>query len=120
MDVRNFSKNMELALTTGKCSVGLREVKESVKGAKVVILSRTVNADEKSQLQKTLDEHSVPYATLDISSVELGRLCGRPFRISAISVRTLGEASIDGILRSIQAVETETSTPKAGKASGAK
>jgi len=102
MHEKNFSKSLGLVLRTGKCEIGLKEVLESIKGSKLLILSSSVKNDVRESMQSEAARLKVPVTVLNIPSSKLGRLCGKPFPISALSIRSPGEASIAAIMEAVE------------------
>jgi large subunit ribosomal protein L30e len=102
MDEKSFSKNLDLALRTGKCEVGVKEVNDGIKGSKLVLLSSSIEKDLQDSMRSEALRLKVPITVLNISSSKLGRFCGRPFRVSALSIRSPGEASIEAIMEAVE------------------
>lgn len=98
MDEKSFAKNLDLALRTGKCEVGVKEVSDGIKGSKLVLLSSSVEKEVQNSMRNEALRLKVPITVLNFSSSKLGRLCGKPFRVSALSIRSPGEASIAAIM----------------------
>jgi large subunit ribosomal protein L30e len=87
-----LQKQLKLASKTGSYVVGRREVSNAIKGTKLLVWSASANVP-----QTILDECrklSVPALKFSGNSVELGRACGIPFRVSVIAVRAVGDADL--------------------------
>jgi large subunit ribosomal protein L30e len=105
--VKLLEKAIKDAVEGGKCSFGGREVLSSIKNSKLVVLSHSVHP---SMLQKILDAaKSSKVSTLNYngSSVELGRLCGTQFRISALSLKTLSDTNLKAIIKDAESEKQE-------------
>jgi large subunit ribosomal protein L30e len=83
---------------TGKYVTGLKEVVQSLKGSKIVIYSKTLCEKDVTRLVEGCRILSIPVLPYDGSTVELGKICGKPFRISTIAVKSPGEADLSPIL----------------------
>ena len=94
-----LEKAIKDAVGDDKCSFGSKEVLSNIKDSKLVVLSHSVSS---STMQKILDaakSSKVPTLNYDGSSVELGRLCGTQFRISALSLKTLSDTNLKAIIK---------------------
>ncbi len=78
------------ALKSGKYTIGTREVIAELKSSKLVIAASTV--PEGDGLLKEAAKSKVPVARVDKSSAELGKMVGKPFRVSAIALRAVAES----------------------------
>ena len=93
-----LQKQMKLAAKTGSYIVGRREVPNAIKGTKLLVWSASANVP-----QTILDECrklSVPALKFGGNSVELGRACGIPFRVSVIALKTSGDADLSSFSNS--------------------
>lgn len=105
--VKLLEKAIKDAVEDGKCSLGSKEVLNSIKNSKLVVLSHSVQS---SMLKKILDvakSSKVPTLNYDGSSVELGRLCGTQFRISALSLKTLSDTNLKAIIKDTESEKQE-------------
>jgi len=93
-----FSKVMK----TGRYHIGLREVLKNLKDARLVVVSSSLSEEELASIEEGLKGRSVPLIRYEGDSVKLGRVCGLPFRVKAVSVRHPGEASIRKLLKSMK------------------
>jgi large subunit ribosomal protein L30e len=94
-----LEKAIKDAMDDNKCSVGAKEVIGSMKNSKVIILSESVPKNMLQKIQETAKSSQVPTLDFKGSSVELGRLCGTQFRISALSLKTLSETNLKTLLK---------------------
>ena len=82
--VKLLEKLVKEAMEEKKCSLGAKEVIGSMKNSKLIILSQSIPKDTLEKIQETATSSKVPTLNFKGSSVELGRLCGTQFRISAL------------------------------------
>tara|TARA_B100000949_G_C14089417_1_gene369312 strand:+ start:352 stop:669 length:318 start_codon:yes stop_codon:yes gene_type:complete len=93
-----LSKTLKEAITTGKCIFGSRGVISSIKGSKLVVYSSSLKSPLLDELIKKCDDSSIPILSFKGSSINLGRICGKDFRVSTMLVRLPGDANLRDIL----------------------
>ena len=100
---KNMSKILEKALKDAikenKCTIGTKEVMNSLKTSKLILLSKSVEKNTSDKIQENAKKEKVPMVQFEGSSVALGRLCGLQFRVSSVSFTSLSEANIKSILK---------------------
>lgn len=92
-DQQVIARILKEAMKSGKYTIGTKEVISDLKSSKMVIAASTVlskDADEKG-LVILAEKAKVPVVRIDRSSAQLGRMIGRPFRVSAIALRVVAE-----------------------------
>lgn len=104
--VKLLEKAIKDAVEDGKCSFGTKEVLGSLKNSKLIVLSHSVSSTMTQKIVEAAKGAKVPTLNYKGSSVELGRLCGTQFRISAVSLKTLSDTNLKAIIKD---VETEKS-----------
>ncbi len=92
-DQQVLARVIKEALKTGKFTIGTKEVISELKSSKMVIAASTISAlgTPEGGLLKEAEKSKVPVVKIDKSSAQLGRLMGKPFRVSAISLRVVAE-----------------------------
>src|SRR5574340_1302280 len=85
--VKLLEKAIKDAVEDGKCSFGSKEVLSTIKNSKLIVLSHSVPSSMTQKILEAAKNTKVPTLNYNGSSVELGRLCGTQFRISALSDR---------------------------------
>jgi large subunit ribosomal protein L30e len=93
-----LEKALKDALGENKCVLGVKQVLQSMKNAKLVIISKSVSEESLEKIQSSKGE-KVTTLQFDGSSVALGRVCGLQFRISAASLTSIPESNIKAILK---------------------
>jgi large subunit ribosomal protein L30e len=101
--MKSLDKIIREALSANKCKIGTRDVLKSLKGSKLIILTRSVPSTIKSKIVSEASAASIPYITYDGSSISFGRKCNKPFRVSAISLKIGDVDDIQSILNANQA-----------------
>ena len=100
--VKLLEKIIKDAMDDKKCSLGTKEVIGSMKNSKLIILSQSIPQNTLQKIQETATNSKVPTLNFKGSSVELGRLCGTQFRISALSLKTLSETNLKTLLKEVE------------------
>jgi large subunit ribosomal protein L30e len=97
-----LEKALKDALGENKCVLGVKQVLQSIKNAKLVIISKSVSEESLKKIQSSKGEK---VATLQFggTSVALGKLCGTQFRISAASLSSIPDSNIKAILKESEA-----------------
>lgn len=91
-DQQVLARVLKEAVKSGKYTIGTKEVISELKSAKMVIAASALSgSDSDSSLVKEAEKSKVPVVRIDKSSAQLGRMIGRPFRVSAIALRVVAE-----------------------------
>ncbi len=92
-DQQVIARVLKEAMKTGKYTIGTKEVISELKSSKMVIAASTISSENAAEdgLVMQAEKNKVPVVRIDKSSAELGRMIGRPFRVSAISLRVVAE-----------------------------
>jgi large subunit ribosomal protein L30e len=96
--MRNLEKIVRDAMEANKCKVGSKEVLNSIRGSKLIVLSNTVESNAKSQMVKEANSSEIPILEFRGNSVALGRICNKPFRISAIALKVGDDKEIQQLV----------------------
>jgi len=94
-----LSKILKDAMKGGKYALGAKEVIAGMKGTKAVICTRSLPAGLGTRLRDEARKHNTTVVEVGVSSVELARLIGRPYRVSALALRSVGEAELKQLVR---------------------
>ena len=98
-----MAKQLEKALTdaikTGKRVLGTKQITSTIKDSKLVIISKSVPVLSAKKIEATAQDNNIPLVHFNDTSLMLGKLCGLPFRVSAISLSTLSSTNIQAILK---------------------
>ena len=96
--MRTLEKVIKEALASDKYRSGVKEVLQSVKGSKLIILSNTVPAPARSKIEEQAKSANVALYDYPGTSVQLGKMCNKPFRINAIAIKSGTSEEITSIL----------------------
>jgi large subunit ribosomal protein L30e len=94
-----LSKVLKDAMKGGKTSVGAKESIASVKGSKAILMTHSVPEALAARLRAEARKHEVPVVVLPHSSAELARMIGRPYRVSALALRSVSEADVNQLTK---------------------
>ncbi|MEM2922891.1 MAG: ribosomal L7Ae/L30e/S12e/Gadd45 family protein [Candidatus Nitrosocaldus sp.] len=86
------------AMASNSCRIGSREVLKGISNAKLIICSSSVSKDVVDRLRSDGNNSSAYIYHIDKNSMELGRLCGKPFRVSIISVEDVSKEDLDALI----------------------
>lgn len=89
-----LGKILKDAMKGGRYSIGTGEVIADMKGAKLVICSKSLQGDVRTRIDEEAKNNAVQVLALDKNSTELGRMLGRPFRVSAIALRAVSDSDL--------------------------
>ena len=96
--MKNLEKTIKEAISSNKCKIGTREVMGSIKGSKLIVLSDSLMDMDRSKLLEDAKAAQVPTLLYNGNSVQLGRLCNKTIRISAISLKIGKDKEIQELL----------------------
>jgi large subunit ribosomal protein L30e len=108
--MRALEKVIKDAVAADKYKSGVKEVLQSVKGSKLIIVSKSVDTRERTKLEEQAKSASVAVYEFPGNSVQLGKLCNKPFRIMAIAIKSGTTEEINAIIS-----EQEAAAAKAAK-----
>jgi large subunit ribosomal protein L30e len=89
----DLERQLKSAVKTGKVTVGRKEVANTLKGSKLVVWSGAANLSQ--DLLTQCQSLEIPAVRYDGNPIELGRMAGIPFKVSVLSVKTIGDAKLD-------------------------
>jgi large subunit ribosomal protein L30e len=99
MDTAHLSKVLKDAMKGGKYTLGARETVSGMKGAKAVLLTRSVPPALDTKLRDEASRHNVAIINLPMTSAQLGAMLGRPYSVSAMALRFVSEADLKQLVR---------------------
>ncbi len=94
-----LEKALKDALNENKCVLGEKQVVQSIKNAKLVVISKSLTEDALQKIQSSAKNEKVSTLEFGGSSVALGKLCGLQFRVSAASLTSIADSNIKAILQ---------------------
>jgi len=91
----DIAKSLRTAIRDGKVSIGAKNTLKSIQRGDTQLVVLASNCPQR--FRERIISKSVPMVNLEMNSVELGSICGKPFTISALSVIDAGPSDIMSI-----------------------
>ena len=92
-----LQKALVSAVKERKRVLGTKQIISSMENSKLVVISRSLSTNLTKKIEETAQNNNVPFVHFNDTSVILGKLCKLPFRVSAISLSSLSNTSIQAI-----------------------
>ena len=96
--MKTLEKVIKDAVTADRYKSGLKEVLQSVKGSKLIIVSKSIGSNERARLEEQAKSANVAIYEFSGNSVQLGKLCNKPFRMTAIAIKSGTVEEINAIM----------------------
>ena len=96
---KRIEKITREAISSKKYKAGTREVMNSIKGSKLIIISESMEEKLKKKLRSQAANSNIPLYHFRGSSLQLARLCGMPYKVSAISLKGVNVEDVNSILQ---------------------
>jgi large subunit ribosomal protein L30e len=100
-----LEKTLKDALKEEKITLGTKQVLQSIKNSKLIVVSQSIKKEVFTQIESDAKKEKVPLVNFHGTSVALGKLCGLQFRISTVSFTSLTDANVKSILKETETVE---------------
>ena len=94
VDQQLLARVLKEAMKSGKFTIGTREVLAELKSSKVVIAASPLLGKAGAELKRQAGENNVPMVSTGKNSAVLGRLVGRPYKVSAIALRSISDQDL--------------------------
>ena len=108
--VKTLDKILKDAIAANKYKCGTKQVLQSIKGSKLILLSNTISANFRSKIEWEANHENIPIYRFEGNSFRLGKLCNKPFRVNAIALKSGTDAQINSIMSDIQFKESKDNT----------
>ncbi|MDQ3873116.1 MAG: ribosomal L7Ae/L30e/S12e/Gadd45 family protein [Thermoproteota archaeon] len=86
--MKTLEKLIKDAVGANKYKSGVKEALQSIKGSKLIIVSRSIAPEDMEKLKEQTESANVALYEYPGTSMQLGKLCNRPFRITAIAIKS--------------------------------
>ncbi len=92
----DVNREIEKAVKTGRVFFGCDSaVKNALEGkAKLIILAENCPEKMRRKIERYSKLSNIPILIYNGSGRELGKVCGKPFTVSALSIREFGDSKI--------------------------
>ncbi|MEM3699794.1 MAG: 50S ribosomal protein L30e [Candidatus Bathyarchaeia archaeon] len=104
----DLDKAIATAVKTGKVTFGANAAIQNAKTgkAKMIILAANCPKTIREDIEYYCKLSNVPLITYKGSSLDLASICGKPFTVSALSIREPGDSEILELTQSAESEET--------------
>ena len=104
----DINKAIGAAVKTGKVSFGAVSALQNAKTgkAKMIVVAANCPAETKAEIERYSRLSEVPVVAFRGSGLDLAAACGKPFNVSALSIREAGDSDI---MKLVEPVEPEES-----------
>src|ERR671917_861160 len=96
--MRTLEKVIKNAIAADKYKSGVKEVLQSVKGSKLIIVSRSIDPEYRKKLEDQAKSTNVTIYEYSGTSMQLGKLCNKPYRITTIAIKSGTADEISAII----------------------
>lgn len=103
--IKILEKSLRDARKEGNVTIGTRQVLNTVKNSKLIVLSQSVDKEMFDKIESDATKEKIPLVNFQGTSVALGKLCGLQFRISSVAFTSLDDASIKSVLKDTETEE---------------
>ena len=92
----DINKSLAMAVKTGKVLFGANSTLKSAMTGKVQLIVAASNCPRilRENLEHYCNLSKIPFFIYPGSSIELGRVCSKPFVVSALAIRVPGDSDI--------------------------
>ncbi|MDE1853756.1 MAG: ribosomal L7Ae/L30e/S12e/Gadd45 family protein [Thaumarchaeota archaeon] len=99
VDNVQLAKVLKDAMKGGKSTIGAKESVAAMKGSKAVLCTTSIPSGLGAKLREEAKKLEVPVIELTQSSVQLGRMVGRPYKVSAMALRGVSDSDVKLLMR---------------------
>lgn len=96
--MKSLEKFVKDAVAANKYKSGAKEVLQAAKSAKLIVISKSLDAADKAKLDEQAKSANVAVYEFDGNSMQLAKLCNKPFRVTAIAIQSGTDAEIKAVL----------------------
>ena len=86
--MKTIEKALRDAANNNAVKCGTKEVMKSLKGSDIVVISSSINNEARQHLEQQAVSMGIKIYGYQGNSMQLGKICGRPFRTSVVSVKS--------------------------------
>jgi large subunit ribosomal protein L30e len=85
--MKTIEKVIKEAAGSSKFKCGQKQVLQSIKGSRLIVISRSADHSTRRELEQNAIAAGVPIHEFEGNSIQLGKLCGKPFRVAVVSLK---------------------------------
>ena len=94
---KQLEKTLKDAIKEDTCIFGTKQVLGNISKSKLVLISKSVPSKVSEKIQDDAKKSNISTLSYDDTSVNLGKLCGLQFRVSAISLTNIADTDIKSL-----------------------
>ena len=94
---KQLEKTLKDAIKENACIFGTKQVLGSMSKSKLVLISKSVPSHISEKIHNDAKKSKISTISYDDTSVNLGKLCGLQFRVSAISLTKIADTDIKSL-----------------------
>ena len=91
---KQLEKTLKDAIKEDAYIIGAKQVLSNISKSKLVLVSKSVPHHVSEKIEDDAKKSNISTIAFDDTSVNLGKLCGLQFRVSAISLTNIADADI--------------------------
>lgn len=96
--MKSLEKLVKDAVAADKYKSGTKQVLQAAKNSKLIVVSKSLGASERAKLDEQAKSANVAIYEFNGNSVQLGKLCNRPFRVTALAIQSGTDAEIKAVM----------------------
>lgn len=96
--MKAIEKVIKDAIAANKYKSGVRAVLQSTKSSKLVIVSKSMESGDRAKLDEQAKSAGVAIYEFPGNSVQLGKMCNKPFRVTAIAFKGTTDAELKAVM----------------------
>ena len=86
--MKMIEKALRDAANNNAVKCGTKEVMKSIKGSETIVISRSISNEARQHLEQQAASMGIKIYGYEGNSMQLGKICGKPFRTSVVSVKS--------------------------------
>ncbi|MCX8175723.1 MAG: 50S ribosomal protein L30e [Candidatus Bathyarchaeota archaeon] len=96
MSSADISRALQVAVKTGKVTFGYNESLEALRTgkAKLIVVAKNLPVERSEKIFRYAEMLNIPVLKYDGSSIDLGVLCEKPYTVSTMAIREVGDSEI--------------------------
>ena len=96
--MKSLEKLVKDAVAADKYKSGTKQVLQVAKNSKLIVVSKSLGTSERAKLDEHAKSANVAIYEFNGNSVQLGKLCNRPFRVTALAIQSGTDAEIKAVM----------------------
>lgn len=100
--MKDIKASIRKVMKTGKVKIGSKSTIDTILSgdATLIVISENCQRDIKNKILYYSKLSAVPCKSLNVTTLELGSLCGKPYSVSSFAVIDAGDSNINQAIQS--------------------